>query len=226
MTSIFQRAMGASFDRLHPRLAERFSVGVDSGIACIATGTMSLIWHGAALTKPFLHLGASRHILFPEQGHNVPFTIENWPYLDRAGRETVTFIRTFELPRRRRRFDATMVFDEQSGRLVDYLGTHQHLAADLTVTADAQGTLVIHSTHQRVRTRRMDVRVPALVTGQAEVREWFDDREGRFHIDVRIANDWLGPLFGYRGSFTCRYVNLDQAPTPASAKPAREVAAS
>jgi hypothetical protein len=214
--------MRAGFDRLHPKLAERFSVGLDSGLACIATGTMSRIWHGTAFTTPFLQLGASRHILFPEQGNDVPFTIENWPYLDRAGRETVTFDRTFELPRRRRRFDATMVFDEPTGRLVDYLGTHQHVAADLTLRADDHGGLVIRSGEQRFRMRRIDVGVPALITGHAEVHEWFDDCEGRFHIDVRVDNQWLGPLFGYRGSFTCRYVDLGQAPTPAVAKPAVE----
>jgi hypothetical protein len=214
--------MRAGFDRLHPKLAERFSVGLDSGLACIATGTMSRIWHGTAFSTPFLQLGASRHILFPEQGSDVPFTMENWPYLDRAGRETVTFNRTFELPRRRRRFDATMIFDEPTGRLVDYLGTHQHVAADLTCRADDHGGLVIRSGEQRFRMRRIDVGVPALITGQAEVHEWFDDCEGRFHIDVRVTNQWFGPLFGYRGSFTCRYVDLGQAPAPAVAKPAME----
>jgi hypothetical protein len=196
--------MRAGFDRLHPKLAERFSVGLDSGLACIATGTMSRIWHGAAFITPFLQLGASRHILFPEQGSDVPFTMENWPYLDRAGRETVTFNRTFELPHRRRRFDATMIFDEPSGRLVDYLGTHQHVAADLTLRADDHGGLVIRSGEQRFRMRRVD------------------DREGRFHIDVRVTNQWFGQLFGYLGSFTCRYVDLGQAPAPAVAKPAME----
>lgn len=222
MTSIFQRAMGTDFERLHPKLRERFSVGVDRQVACIGNGTMTRIWHGSALIKPLLRLGAARHILFPESGAHVPFTIENWPYLDRAGRETVTFVRTFELPGRRRRFDATMVFDAATGRLVDYLGTHQHVAADLTFTADDAGGLIIRSTRQRIRSRRLDARIPHGLTGDAQVREWFDEDEGRFQIDVRVVNRWFGPLFGYRGSFTCRYVDLASTPTPSAMKPDRE----
>lgn len=222
MSSIFQRAMGADFERLHPQLARRFSVGLVSGTACVATGVMSEIWHGSGLVRPFLHLGASRHILFPEQGRDVAFTMENWPYRDRAGRETVTFNRTFELPRRRRRFDATMVHDQASGRLVDYLGTHQHLSADLTFGTDGAGGLVIRSSRQRFRMAWLNLAVPPLVTGDAEVHEWYDDSAEQFHIDVQVGNRWLGPLFGYRGTFTCQYFSLGTTPVPAVAKPVRE----
>lgn len=45
-------------------------------------GVMDRVWHGTALTVPFLRLGAMRHILFPEQGANIPFTIENYAYRD------------------------------------------------------------------------------------------------------------------------------------------------
>jgi hypothetical protein len=222
VTSIFQRAMGVDFAKLHPELMRRFSVGIASGTACVATGIMSQIWHGSAAIRPLLRLGASRHILFPEQGRDIQFTMENWPYLDRAGRETVTFNRTFELPRRRRRFDATMVYDEASGRLIDYLGTHQHVAADLAFTADDRGGLVIRSARQRFRMAWLDIPVPPLVTGEARVCEWYDDVLKRFHIEVRVSNRWLGPLFGYRGTFDCRYISVTTTPVPAVAKPVRE----
>ena len=222
MTSIFQRAMGAEFGRLHPRIQERLSISVASGTACMATGVMARIWHGSALTVPFLYLGASRNILFPEQAANVPFTIENWPYLDRAGRETVSFTRTFELPHRRRRFDASMVFDPASARLVDYLGTHQHLAAELRLRAAADGALLIRTAAQRFRVRRLDVPVPWVITGQAQVHEWYDTGAGAFQIDVRVQNRRFGPLFGYQGTFIARYLNIKDMPVPASVKPARE----
>jgi hypothetical protein len=222
MTSIFQRAMGAEFGRLHPKVQERLSVSLATGTACVATGVMSRIWHGGAYTVPFLYLGASRNILFPEQAAEVPFTIENWPYLDRAGRETVSFTRTFELPHRRRRFDATMVFDPATARLVDYLGTHQHLAAELRLQASADGALLIRSAAQRFRVRRLDMPVPAVVTGQAQVREWYDDGADGFCIDVRVTNRQFGPLFGYQGTFSARYLNIEDVPVPTSVKPARE----
>jgi hypothetical protein len=40
--------------------------------------------------------------MFPEKGENVPFTIENWAYVDTLGRETVTELRTFKLGTRAR----------------------------------------------------------------------------------------------------------------------------
>jgi len=56
-------------------------------------------------------------------------------YRDRFGRETVTWIRTFQT-RRPRRFDAYMIHSRQRGKIVDYLGTHQYLAVDLDLTVD------------------------------------------------------------------------------------------
>lgn len=82
MTSVFQRALGSDFDRLHPQLQRRFSVGLDSGEACVGRGTMSRIWHGAGFVRPFLALGGTRNILVPRAGRDVPFVIENFPYLD------------------------------------------------------------------------------------------------------------------------------------------------
>jgi len=64
---------------------------------------MDEIWRGPVVAVPFLRLGTMRHILFPEQGTGIPFTIENYAYRDGYGRETVTFVRTFEVRPYRRR---------------------------------------------------------------------------------------------------------------------------
>jgi hypothetical protein len=53
--------------------------------------------------------------------------IENYAFVDRFGRETVSWIRTFK-SRRTRRFDAYMVYSDARHRIVDYLGSHEHLA--------------------------------------------------------------------------------------------------
>ena len=42
----------------------------------------------------------------------------------------------------------------------------------------------------------------SLFSGVANVREWWDEDAQRFRIEVHVANKLLGPLFGYRGSFT------------------------
>ena len=120
MTSIFEQALGSDFARLHPELQKRFGISSSSGTACVGRGTMDSIWRGGAFTRPFLRLGSWRHILVAAEGADVPFTIENYAYVDRSGRETVTFVRTFEFPRGRRgRFDATMIYSQRRGGVVD-----------------------------------------------------------------------------------------------------------
>ncbi|MEU8784150.1 DUF4166 domain-containing protein [Streptomyces sp. NPDC048637] len=224
MTSIFQRALGADFDRLHPHIRRRFSVGLDSGEACIGRGTMDRIWHGRSFVRPFLALGGSRHILVPQAGRDIPFVIENVPYTDSFGRETVTFVRTFSFPRRPRRFDATMVFSPERDCVVDYLGTHQHLATDLHFTVDGSGALIIRSGEHRFREGPVDVRVPDLIGGDAVVRESYDDAAGRFRIQVRVGNRRFGPLFGYEGSFSAEFVNIAERGVRAGLRPLREEA--
>ena len=96
MISIYQRALGADFNRLHPQIQRRFSLHSGSGVGSVGTGTMQEIWHGAAYTLPFLYIGTWRSIMFPERGTNVPFTIQNYAYRDPLGRETVTWVRTLQ----------------------------------------------------------------------------------------------------------------------------------
>jgi len=224
VTSIFRTAMGAEFDRLHPRLRRRFSVGLASGEACTGRGVMETIWHGGAWVRPFLALGATRNILVPRAGRNVPFVIENVPYTDGFGRETVSFVRTFDLPDGPRRFDAQMVLGPRGDRILDYLGTHQHLATDLRFTAEPDGSLLIRSGEHRFREGPVDVRVPELIGARAEVRESYDDRADRFRIRVRVVNRRFGPLFGYEGSFTATYTDVGAQGVRPGLRPVREEA--
>lgn len=224
MTSIFQTHMGTGFGRLHPEIRRRFSVGLDSGEACVGRGTMDRIRHGAPFVKPFLRLGGTRNILVPREGRDVPFVIENVPYADSFGRETVTFVRTFQLPDGPHRFDATMVFSRERDCVLDYLGTHQHLASDLHMSAEPDGSLLIRSGEHRFREGPVDVRVPSLIGGDAEVRESFDETTGRFRIRVRVTNRHFGFLFGYEGSFTAEYVDAGRHGPRAGLRPVREEA--
>ncbi|MEU3464474.1 DUF4166 domain-containing protein [Streptomyces sp. NPDC006733] len=224
MTSIFHTHMGADFGRLHPEIRRRFSVGLDSGEACVGRGTMERIRHGAPFVKPFLRLGGTRNILVPREGRHVPFVIENFPYVDSFGRETVTFVRTFQLPDGPHRFDATMVFSPERDCVLDYLGTHQHLASDLHMSAEPDGSLLIRSGEHRFREGPVDVRLPSLIGGDAEVREAFDETTGRFRIRVRVTNRHFGFLFGYEGSFTADYIAAGGSALRAGLRPVREEA--
>jgi hypothetical protein len=210
VTSIFQRALGADFDRLHPMLQRRFGVGLDAGYGCVGRGTMTEIKRGPWWTIPFLRLGEFRNILTPDLGANVPFTIENFPYRDPFGRETVTFVREYRVRRKPSRFDATMVLSE--GKVLDYLGTHQHLAVDLDLSVDPDGSLRLSSGAQRFYAGPVGFRFPMLFSGRAELRESFDDKENVYRIRLEVRNRVFGFLFGYEGEFTCNYVPASDAP--------------
>lgn len=218
MTSVFQAALGAEFHRLHPMMQRRFGVGLDAAEACIGRGVMTSIRRGPWWTVPFLQIGRLRNILVPDVGDDVPFTIENYPYRDAHGRETVTFVRTYTTrPGRTARFDATMVL--VGGRVLDYLGSHQHLAVDLDLVVDDRGGLVLTSDAQRFYEGPIAFRFPMLFSGRATLHEYWSDEDESFHVDLEVRSALFGFLFGYRGSFTCEWVPATDA--PARLKPRR-----
>ncbi len=223
MTSIYQRAMGADFNRLHPQVQRRFGFSSADGCASIGRGVMERIWRGRFYTLPFLYVGTWRRIMFPERAEQVPFTIENFAYRDSFGRETATWIRSFQLARRARRFDATMIYSEKRGRIVDYLGSHQHLAVDIHAAVDeSTGGLRLRSGAQRFYEGFIGFSFPMLLSGVADVCEWFDEASGKFRIDVNVHNRTWGPLFGYRGWFHAEWPQCSPRQVPPHVKPLRE----
>ena len=220
MRSIYEQAMGEKFARLHPRIQERFGFSSRDHVACIGTGTMETVWHGPLYTMPFLYVGSWRRIMFPERGENIPFTIRNYAYVDEYGRETVTWIRDFAT-RTPRRFDAYMILSQQRGLIVDYLGTHQHLAVDIDLSVDERGGLRLRSGVQRFYEGMIGFRFPMLFSGIADVCEWFDDGDQRFHIEVNVTNRAWGRLFGYRGAFDVEWRKVGDGEVPADVLPVR-----
>jgi hypothetical protein len=200
MKSIYERALSSDFSRLHPEIQKRFGFSSQDNTASIGTGVMEEIWHGPVYTLPFLYVGAWRRIMFPERGYNVPFQIENYSYLDAYGRETVTWIRTFQTERPRR-FDAYMIYSEQRQCIVDYLGTHQHLAVDIDLSVAPNGGLRLRSGAQRFYEGPVGFSFPMLFSGFADVCEWYDETDKCFRIEVVVKNRTWGRLFGYKGRF-------------------------
>lgn len=222
MSSIYRDLLGADFDRLHPKMQWRFGFSSANGTCQIGAGVMDEVWRGPWWTLPFLLLGSTRRVLFPSRGRSVPFTIANYAYLDRFGRETVTWSRCFKFPRRFRSFDATMIHSKSRGTIVDYLGTHQHLAVDLDCHVDDGGAMCFCSGEQRFYEGPIAFRFPLFLSGVANVKEWWDEAHECFRIEVHVANKILGPLFGYRGSFTVREYPCTDADIPLDDRPLRE----
>ncbi|MFS0722882.1 DUF4166 domain-containing protein [Paenibacillus sp. 1P07SE] len=221
MPSIYQKAMGAEFERLHPRIRERFGFSSADGIACIGRGMMERIWYARAAALP-LALGATRHLMFPEGGSEIPFTVHNYAYTDKQGRETVSWVRKFRFPRRIRTFDASMIYSPQRERIVDYLGNRQHLAVDLQLSSDPRGGIRIRSGEQRFYEGPLQFRWPRIGTGEAEVCEWYDDDARCFRIEVTVRNPLLGPVFHYKGRFQAEYIPASGRPIPLDILPFRE----
>lgn len=222
MTSIYADVLGADFARLHPRMQWRFGFSSQDGVCQLGTGVMEEVWRGRAFTLPFLLLGSTRRVLFPSRGRDVPFTIANYAYVDRFGRETVTWARRFQLPGRLRAFDATMIRSAERGVIIDYLGTHQHLAVDVECSVDDQGAMCIRTGEQRFYEGWIGARIPSLVSGSAQVREWWDEESQVFRISVAVSNERFGPLFGYRGSFRVTEQRCSPDQVPADVRPVRE----
>jgi len=205
MPSIYERALGTDFKRLHPRVQERFSLSSGDARASIGVGSMHRMWNGPAWSKPLLAMGARRRIMFPESHDDTSFVVENYAYRDALGRETVSWIRTFDLPARRRRFDTNMVYSERRGTIVEYLGSHQHIAVDLDLSVDHRGGLCIRSGDQRLYEHLLGFRLPRSLTGDAHGCEWYDDLTQRHCLAVDIRHH----LFGYEGTFEAFCVARD-----------------
>ncbi|WNQ10746.1 DUF4166 domain-containing protein [Paenibacillus aurantius] len=222
MPSIYEQALGSDFRRLHPQIQKRFGLHSGAHTASIGRGVMERIWYAKRFAFPFLYLGTTRHILFPEGGRNIPFTIQNYAYTDTFGRETVTWIRTYRFPGRVRRFDATMIYSRERGRIVDYLGTHQHLAVDIEMEATPEGGLRLRSGEQRFYERWLGFRFPDSLTGTADVCEWYDEREERFRIEVNVSNARFGKIFAYEGWFEAEFPEVKRERIPICCLPVRE----
>jgi hypothetical protein len=115
-----------------------------------------------------------------------------------------------------------MIYSEQRGRIVDYLGTHQHLAVDIDLSVDERGGIHLRSAAQRFYEGPLAFDFPMIFSGYADVHEWFDDRTNDFRISVRVTNPVWGPLFGYEGRFQVEWRPCASGDVPADMRPRRE----
>ena len=116
-----------------------------------------------------------------------------------------------------------MIYSAERGRIIDYLGTHQHLAVDLDLSIDEPTKgLRLRSGEQRFYEGLVGFRFPMFFAGIADVCEWYDDRTEKFRISVNVTNSYWGPLFGYEGSFDVEWRAVQAHDVPTDVKPIRE----
>lgn len=214
MKSIYERALGDAFDDLHPKMQERFGFTSEDGVAAIGRGTMEYVRNGGVYTLPFLTVGASMNTMFPEENTAVPFTIRNYAFEDAYGRETITWLRTFQMPKERR-FDAAMIYSEERDRIVDYLGKRHHLAVDIDLAVSDEGGIEITTGAQRLYAFGKGLDFPLLLSATANVHEWYDDTAGTYRISVAVTNPIMGLVFEYSGSFDVEWIDCETVPEEA-----------
>lgn len=149
----------------------------------------------------------------PPRGAGRPLSVENYPYRDPLGRETITFVREFRTAENKiSRFYATMIWSSQPNRIIDYLGTHQHLAVDLDMSVEQDGSLLLTTNDQCFHEGPISFNFPMLFSGKAILRECYDDEAEVYRINLEVRNPVFGFLFGYRGTFTCDFPPAEDAP--------------
>lgn len=204
MRSTYERELGDDFERLPPKIQRRFGVTSEDDIAAIGRGTMEYVRNGGLL------VGSTHNTMFTEENTAVPFEIRNYAYEDAYGRETVTWLRTFQMPKERH-FDVAMIYSEERDRIVDYPGTRHHLAVDIHLSVSDEGGVRVRSGDQRLYAFGRGVAFPMALSARADVHEWYDDAE-TFRISVEVRNDIVGLVFEYAGSFDVEWVDCESAP--------------
>lgn len=198
MTGVYERALDDAAADLHPKVRERYGIGV-GGDACVGRGEMD-ISRGLHMV-PVLYGMTLDDLLFPEQGSAVPFRVTTVGFRTDGGHEAMTTRRRFEFDGRIRHFDSLTVWDDEHGRLLDFLGGHGLVASELHPRVE-DGALVVTGGRQWARLGSTYVPLPGPLAASVEVRDRYDESDGRFHVDAVVENTLAGRILSYRGSFT------------------------
>lgn len=221
MQSIYKKYLGNQYEALHPKMKERLGIASGNGTSFMGKGVMKRIRRGGIHTLPALLLGEKQHILFPNTGENVPFTIENFAYKDKYNREAVAWIRRFHFENKTTKFDATMVHNQARNVIVDYLGTKHRIVVDINIKVDENGGFTIFSSNQKYLADKRSIQIPSFLAGNATVSEWYDEKLDVFKIKVSVTNPFFGFLFGYEGEYKSEFINHANPNLPDYAKPLR-----
>lgn len=198
MTGVYEHALGTAADDLHPKVRERYSVDPEDDTIGIGRGRMD-ISRGIHVV-PALYPMTALNLLFPEAGHDVPFTVRTAGFRE-SEHEVLATIREFEFDGQDRRFDSLTVWDADRERLFDFLGTGGHLVSELHPRVEA-GVLVVESGRQWLRVGSRYRRIPDPLAASVAVRDRYDETGERYHVDATIENPLAGHILSYRGTFT------------------------
>ena len=197
--SIYRQVLKDDFACLHPMLQKRYEFA--EGTIFKASGIMTTIKGGPKWLYLLFQFGVRWKLLFPEHGHDIPFTIVNSCYLNAAGEQQIHWERTFMFPKKTRYFNALMSLDERRMVVKDYLGEPSPLYSDLKFSVLDEGGLKIESLDQRLVMGKSEIPLPRVLQGLATIIETYDDDCEVYRISVQVKNPLIGQVFSYEGTF-------------------------
>ncbi|KPB05997.1 DUF4166 domain-containing protein [Bacillus sp. CHD6a] len=197
--TIYQELLGEDFQRLHPKLQDRYALPMDKPF--YGVGTMLKMKTGSSWLKPFLTLSTRWQFLFPESGNDVPFTIKNTCRSLPSGETEIYWERTFHFEKISRNFNAYMTMDPKRNVVKDYLGEPHLFYSDLKMSVTPKGRMQIRSGSQRFLVGKREIPIPRLLEGVVAVEEGYDDVREVFTIQVEIRNRMVGRVMAYEGEF-------------------------
>ncbi|PRO65450.1 DUF4166 domain-containing protein [Alkalicoccus urumqiensis] len=202
--TIYQHILREDFQKLHPKLQERYTLQV--GKPFYGEGTMSKIERGAAWLVPLLKLGVRWKLLFPESGNDIPFTIKNTSRILSDGEVEVYWERSFYFEKVTRNFNAFMTVDANQEFVKDYLGEPNLFYSDLKFSVTSEGNMCIRSGVQRLILRNIEIPIPSFLQADVVVEESYDEDKDTFTINVTIQNKIVGRVMAYEGEFKEQHI--------------------
>lgn len=202
MANIYERLLGDSYKKLHPKLQKRYEITEENSF--IGEGKMDEIYGGSFFVKLILKIASRFRMFFSERGEKVPFVIHNTAGRDKDGKEIVRWNRTFYFHDKERYFNAVMQLDEENNEILDYFGEPHLLVSTLNFHIDELGAMHISSKKQWFYMFGRKIPLPKLLYGEAKIVESYDEELQCFRIHVQVRNPLIGSLFSYKGTFVER----------------------
>lgn len=220
--SIYKKQLGGEYLKLHPEIQKRFDFSAENKIAFVGKGVMDKIWTGNRITVFLLKILSKSNILFPKTGENVEYEIHNYPYKDSFGREVHSLNRVFHFPNEEQRFDGTALYSEKNSQIIEYLGLDQKMFFKMELAVEHNGAIKFVSEKQYTFLFGKKIQIPAMLRGDIELLEWYDDTDQKFYLDLKVTTKLLGPLFGFTGWFTGKYIDFKDKTVPSEFIPTFE----
>jgi uncharacterized protein DUF4166 len=206
--SPFGALFAAYVEPLPAVLRDHYLVSADTSYRVVLEGTMDRIWHRPAWLWPFFWLLIWMDLLFPETGTQIPATMTVTGGRAANGHDYQTWDRTFKFASHRH-FNAIMVYDSEQNCVVERLGPGHRLQMAWAIHFLAPASIEIVTTNCTLRLGRWRVQLPhVLYPSVRAVETALLDQPDTIHIDLAMTHVWLGPIFGYDGTFILRHESI------------------